>query len=114
MFATVGNHEKIEYLVKEMGIPRDRIFDSRSDSFRSGIMEATNGRGVDVVLNSLAGKLLHASWDCVARLGRMIELGKRDFLTNGTLSLKPFNNNRQFIGVDMSELLELDIGILNR
>ena len=97
-----------------MGIPHDRIFDSRSASFRSGVMKATNGRGVDLVLNSLAGKLLHASWDCVARLGKMIELGKRDFLTNGTLSLKPFINNRQFIGVDMTELLQLDMGIMYR
>ncbi|PLN86691.1 putative polyketide synthase [Aspergillus taichungensis] len=114
VFATVGNQEKVDYLVKEMGIPHDRIFDSRSDSFRSGVMKVTNGQGVDLVLNSLAGKLLHASWDCVAPLGKMIELGKRDFLTNGTLSLKPFINNRQFIGVDMIGLLQLDMGIMYR
>ena len=53
-------------------------------------MRETNGRGVDVVLNSLAGKLLHVSWDCVAEFGQMVELGKLDILTHGTLSVSPF------------------------
>ena len=72
-------------------------------------MKATKGCGVDVVLNSLYGELLHASWECVAKFGRMIELGKRDFLANGTLSLKPFIKNRAFFGVDLLDLSEESI-----
>ncbi|GMG49370.1 unnamed protein product [Aspergillus oryzae var. brunneus] len=68
------------------------------------LMHETNGGGVDVVLNSLAGKLLHASWDCVAEFGQMVELGKRDFLTHGTLSMSPFLKNRSFIAIDLVEL----------
>lgn len=61
IYATVGNEEKIEHLVKSFGIPREHIFNSRDASFLSGIMELTGGRGVDIVLNSLSGDLLHTS-----------------------------------------------------
>ena len=88
------------------GIPRDRIFDSRSPSFFQGVMESTNGRGVDIVLNSLAGELLHLSWRCVAKFGRMIELGKRDMLGHAQLDMRAFAGNRSFIGVDIKQVLE--------
>ncbi|KAE8333423.1 putative polyketide synthase [Aspergillus sergii] len=101
IFATVGSQAKRDHLVKTYGIPPDQIFDSRSASFLPCVLKATEGRGVDVVLNSLYGELLHASWECVASFGRMIELGKRDLLANGTLSLRPFLKNRAFYGVDL-------------
>lgn len=41
-------------------------------------MEATSGMGVDLVLNTLSGDLIPASWKCVASDGAMVELGKRD------------------------------------
>ncbi|RAQ68107.1 polyketide synthase, partial [Aspergillus flavus] len=113
IFATVGNEEKVEYLVKHHGIPRTSIFNSRNASFRESLMKATNGRGVDIVLNSLAGELLHASWECVAQFGKMIELGKRDFLTNGMLSLNPFAGNRAFFGVDLLQLTQCDMEVFN-
>lgn len=63
---TVGSEEKAAFITKKHGIPRDHIFHSRDESFTSDVLKATNGRGVDVVLNSLSGELLHASWKCVA------------------------------------------------
>lgn len=63
---TTGTDKKVEFLLSELGVPRERIFNSRDDSFASDIMRVTNGAGVDVVLNSLSGDLLHASWKCVA------------------------------------------------
>lgn len=84
------------------GIPRERIFKSRNTSFLNDIMTATSGHGVDLVLNSLSGELLHASWKCVAEFGRMIEIGKRDFLGKAQLSMDLFENNRSFFGVDIS------------
>jgi NADPH:quinone reductase-like Zn-dependent oxidoreductase len=65
-------------------------------------MVATNDRGVDLVLNSLSGELLHASWNCVAKFGRMIEIGKRDFIGKAKLSMDLFEGNRAFFGVDLS------------
>lgn len=64
-------------------------------------MTATADRGVDVVLNSLSGDLLHASWRCVAEFGTMIELGKRDFRAGGKLAMDVFEANRSFVGLDL-------------
>jgi NADPH:quinone reductase-like Zn-dependent oxidoreductase len=108
IYATVGNEEKSAYLQEKFGIPRDQIFNSRDDSFLEGIMKATNGKGVKLVLNSLSGKLLHASWRCVAKFGKMIELGKRDFIGHGMLSMDLFLGNRSFFGVDLSLINEED------
>ncbi|KAL6237837.1 hypothetical protein BDW75DRAFT_237890 [Aspergillus navahoensis] len=102
IYATVGSDEKAQYLIDRFGIPRHHIFNSRSADFRHDVMRETNGRGVDVVLNSLTGALLHASWDCLASFGRMIELGKRDFLSNGQLNMGPFIKNRSYMGFDLT------------
>ncbi|KAL5046523.1 hypothetical protein BDW71DRAFT_214582, partial [Aspergillus fruticulosus] len=102
IYATVGSDEKVQYLIDRFGIPKDRIFNSRSADFLHDVMRETNGRGVDVVLNSLTGALLHASWDCLASFGRMIELGKRDFLSNGQLNMGPFIKNRSYMGFDLT------------
>lgn len=61
IYATVGSAEKIQYLIDTFGLPRSRIFSSRDASFFSGIMRETKENGVDVVLNSLSGELLHTS-----------------------------------------------------
>lgn len=101
IFATVGNDEKKEYLISNYGIPRQHIFSSRGSSFYDGVMRETSGVGVDLVLNSLAGELLHASWRCVAPTGAFLELGKRDMAASGQLDMRPFLDNRSFRGVDM-------------
>ena len=94
----------MRHLIDNHDIPRERIFNSRNASFLDGVMHATKGRGVDIVLNSLSGDLLHASWQCVAKCGKMLEIGKRDILERGHLSLDMFTHNRTFHGVDLESL----------
>jgi len=101
---TVGTQEKIDYAVNVLGVARDHIFNSRDDSFLQDVMRATNGQGVDIVLNSLSGPLLHASWKCVAEFGKMIELSKSDLSGHGSLDMEPFLLNRSFCCVDMAVL----------
>ncbi|KAK5987019.1 Highly reducing polyketide synthase gloL [Cladobotryum mycophilum] len=101
IYATVGSEMKIQHLMNNYGIPRERIFSSRDASFYDGIMQATDGRGVDLVLNSLSGELLHASWRCVAKNGKMMEIGKRDMIERGHLPLEMFSYNRSFFGIDL-------------
>ncbi|KAF5490577.1 Highly reducing polyketide synthase FUM1 [Colletotrichum fructicola] len=100
IFVTVGSPDKVDYLMKTYDIPRNRIFHSRDESFLDGVMRETGGRGVDLVLNSLTGPLLHASWKCVAEFGMMVEIGKRDLLGYGKLDLNPFIGSRQYVGFD--------------
>ncbi|KAL9091337.1 MAG: hypothetical protein Q9165_004971 [Trypethelium subeluteriae] len=93
IFATVSTEEKKSYLTENYGISRDHIFDSRNASFLTDLMSATSGRGVDVVINSLAGELLHESWRTCANFGRFIELGKYDILDKGMLEMDVFAKN---------------------
>ena len=100
----MSTDSKREYLYKNFGIESARIFDSRSSSFLPAILEATDGRGVDVVLNSLTGDLLHASWRCCAAFGRFIEIGKRDLTDAGKLEMEQFLKSVTFSAFDMSLL----------
>jgi len=68
-------------------------------------MAATGGEGVDVILNSLAGELLHESWKCLASCGRFIDLGKRDILLAGKLSMTGFRRNNIYAAVDLTGML---------
>ena len=101
IFATVGSVEKKEHLMKNYNIPEDHILFSRDTSFAAGIKATTNGRGVDVVLNSLAGDALKASWQSLAHFGRFIEIGKRDIVDNTRLEMAQFANNVSFASVDL-------------
>lgn len=108
IFATVGFDEKKKLLVEEFGIPEDHIFYSRNTSFAQGIMRVTEGYGVDVVLNSLSGDSLRASWECVAPFGRFVELGRADIDSNATLPMACFAKNVLFAAVDLHHIMSRD------
>ena len=105
LYATVGSNEKKKLIMDLYDIPSDHIFSSRGLSFVKGVMRMTGGRGVDVVLNSLAGEGFQGSWDCLAAFGRFIEIGKKDILARNKLPMLPFNENRTFAAVDLSHVL---------
>jgi NADPH:quinone reductase-like Zn-dependent oxidoreductase len=56
IFVTAGSDEKRDFL-RLLGV--DHIFDSRNLDFADQILELTDGAGVDVVLNSLAGEAIN-------------------------------------------------------
>jgi NADPH:quinone reductase-like Zn-dependent oxidoreductase len=114
IYTTVSSEEKASFLAKSFGIPRENIFHSRDSSFVDQILASTRGRGVDVVLNSLSGELLHASWRCVAADGCMVEIGKRDIVGRGRLAMDPFLANRSFIGVDVATIPTTNIDTVKK
>ncbi|KAF9872901.1 hypothetical protein CkaCkLH20_09764 [Colletotrichum karsti] len=108
VYATVGSEKKKRFLVDEMGVPEENIFHSRNTSFAQGVMRVTNGRGVDVVLNSLSGDSLRASWGCMARRGRFVEIGKADIMADAGLPMSSFSRNVSFSAVDLREIMQED------
>src|SRR6202008_3604045 len=64
--------------LQAMGFDEKHIADSRSLEFEQKFLAATDGAGVDVVLNSLAGEFLDASLRLLVGGGRFIEMGKTD------------------------------------
>lgn len=107
IFVTVGTDVKRSFIMETYGIPADHISSSRDVSFASMIMEQTGGKGVDIVLNSLSGKLLKASWDCIASFGRFIEIGKRDIEQNKSLDMAPLRRAASFAAVDLNHMMLL-------
>jgi len=75
IFATAGSPRKREYL-QSLGI--EHVMDSRSVDFADQIMEATDGEGIDLVLNSLVGETIEKSLSTLRDGGRFLELGKTD------------------------------------
>jgi hypothetical protein len=110
----VGTEEKRKFLEDNYGIPRSRMFSSRNTNFAQDIMRETNGRGVNVVINSLVGELLDASWRILADGGNMVEIGKRDIVDRNTLSMEPFDRNCSFRAVDFSYTRDIKDSLIAR
>ncbi|SCL26530.1 polyketide synthase 12 [Micromonospora pallida] len=64
--------------LRSMGLDEERLASSRTLDFESRFAEVTGGRGVDVVLDSLAREFVDASLRLLPRGGRFIEMGKTD------------------------------------
>ncbi|MCS2609163.1 type I polyketide synthase [Halomonas dongshanensis] len=111
IYATVGTEEKRDFL-RLMGI--ERLYDSRSLTFAEEILEDTQGEGVDVVLNSLAGEAINQNLRALRPFGRFLELGKRDFYENTHIGLRPFRNNLSYFGIDSDQLMKVQPALTQR
>lgn len=106
VIATVGSDSKRQFLKEQFGLEDNQILSSHDTSFVDGVRDITKGVGVHVALNSLAGELLHATWKCIARFGRFVEIGKRDIHENAKIAMDPFRKNVSFASVDMITVFE--------
>ena len=98
---TAGSSTKRQFLVDTYGIPAENVFNSRDLSFAKGLMRLTKGKGIDVVLNSLAGESLRKTWECTAMFGRFIQLGRKDALENSGLEMCHFLRNVTFTSINL-------------
>nr|CAD7446740.1 unnamed protein product [Timema bartmani] len=96
VFTTVSSQEKRDYLKKrfpqltdsnELALfcPNRNIANSRDTTFEQHVLTETQGRGVDLVLNSLSEDKLQASVRCLAKDGHFLEIGKYDLSNNNPL-----------------------------
>ena len=105
IFATTWSKEEKQFLVDTFGLQANHIFSSRDTSFSKAVLRITNGAGVDVVLNSLPGSdELQASFECTARHGRFVEVGRTNIETNATLPMTMFSRDIAFSPVDAVDL----------
>ncbi|KAK9419086.1 hypothetical protein SUNI508_01063 [Seiridium unicorne] len=114
VYATVGSVAKKELIQEQYNIPASHIFSSHSGKFKKQILDATQGSGVDVVLNSLSGQLLRDSWDCLAPFGTFCEIGKTDILDRGHLSMANFDKQATFASIDIPYMYQGRPGIVTR
>ncbi|MBE2222355.1 MAG: type I polyketide synthase, partial [Anaerolineae bacterium] len=101
VFATAGSPEKRDYL-RNLGI--SHVMDSRSLAFANEVMAATNGEGVDLLLNSLAGEAIIKGLEILRPYGRFLEIGKRDIYQNSRIGLFPFQENLSYFAIDLDKM----------
>jgi myxalamid-type polyketide synthase MxaB len=100
VFAT-ASPGKWTYL-KRQGVAH--VMNSRTLDFADEIMRLTGGRGVDVVLNSLAGEYIAKSADVVAKGGRFVEIGKIDIWDKARMAA--YRPDISYFSFDLGDLEE--------
>uniref|UniRef100_A0A6P7F9W8 oleoyl-[acyl-carrier-protein] hydrolase n=1 Tax=Diabrotica virgifera virgifera TaxID=50390 RepID=A0A6P7F9W8_DIAVI len=111
VYATVSKlHTYIISIGFQQNVVSDKThtWNSRDLSFEIMIKNNTNGRGVDLVLNSLADTMFQASMRCVAPGGRFIEIGKVDLMNSSPIPSSMFLKNICFHGVHLDKLFSFD------
>lgn len=102
IYATAGSEEKREQLLA-MGVTA--AFDSHSFDWYDELMAATDGEGVDVTLNSLAGRHIDLCLQSLRQSGWLCEIGKVDIYADSDLSMRVFRKNLRFAAIDMDRLM---------
>jgi NADPH:quinone reductase-like Zn-dependent oxidoreductase/SAM-dependent methyltransferase/acyl carrier protein len=105
VIASAGSQSK-RLLLKTLGV-KD-VIDSRRGDFAEAVLDLTDGKGVDVVLNALAAEAIPMGLKCLAEFGRFIEIGKRDIYQNARIPLRPLRNNSSFHVVAMDAVFHGD------
>ncbi|KAF3769432.1 hypothetical protein M406DRAFT_245011 [Cryphonectria parasitica EP155] len=108
VFVTCSSEAKRELVMTQYGLEADHILSSRDASFAAAILARTGGVGVDVVINSLSGPLLKATWECMARFGRFVEIGKVDIEAARRLDLTPLTRSAMICGFDLTQHCAFD------
>ncbi|MGW8066921.1 SDR family NAD(P)-dependent oxidoreductase, partial [Streptomyces ziwulingensis] len=72
-------------VLRGLGLDEDHIASSRDVGFEEKFRAVTGGRGMDVVLNALAGEFVDASLRITAPGGRFLEMGKTDVRDPGSV-----------------------------
>lgn len=102
IYATAGSAAKREQLLA-LGVKA--AFDSHSFHWVDDLLTATGGEGVDVILNSLAGRHIALCLQALRPGGWHCEIGKVDIYADNELHLGIFRKNLRFAAIDVDRLM---------
>ncbi|WP_461014256.1 SDR family NAD(P)-dependent oxidoreductase [Streptomyces daliensis] len=102
VIATAGSPDKRD-LLRALGV--EHVLDSRTLDFAEQARRVTEGKGVDVIVNSLAGQAIDRGLETLRSGGRFIELGKRDIYANKPLPMRSLDRNLAFFVVNFNAML---------
>lgn len=101
IIATAGSQHKLDYL-KQLGVTH--TINYLVEDFELEVMRITQGRGVDVIINSLSGDALQKGFNCLAAGGRYIEIAMTALKLARSVDLSVLNNNQSFHSIDLLKL----------
>ncbi|MDN9009024.1 SDR family NAD(P)-dependent oxidoreductase [Brevibacillus laterosporus] len=102
IYATASSEHKLEY-VKQMGV--SHAINYIESDFEQEIYRLTNGQGVDIVINTLAGDAIQKGLGCLAIGGRYIEIAMTALKSARAIDLSILSNNQSFISLDLRKLM---------
>jgi NADPH:quinone reductase-like Zn-dependent oxidoreductase len=73
IYVTAGSQEKIDFCVKELGATAG--FNYKTQNWSEEILKATDGKGVDVVVDFVGANYFQGNLDVAARDGTIVHLG---------------------------------------
>lgn len=102
VLATAGSAGK-RALLHALGVRH--VMNSRTLGFADEVREITGGRGVDIILNALAGRAIEQGLASLAPGGRFLEIGKRDIYQNTHIGLRPFRHAISLTSIDLAQVM---------
>ncbi|MFT9497425.1 quinone oxidoreductase family protein [Anaerosolibacter sp.] len=103
IIGTVGSDEKIQ-VAKQVGA--DLVINYRKQSFSKVVNEATDGKGVDVILDSVGGDNFNESLECLAMYGRIVNFNSSSG-SGGTVNTKQLHGScRAVLGFSIATTLK--------
>lgn len=101
VWATCSQTTKKLKVLHEHGVERTKIYDSKDVAcWEAGCND------IDVVVGALFGQSLRASMAITNRLGRVVDLGKREQMEGGKLDLSPFLRGVTYTSAHLDALME--------
>lgn len=73
IFATAGSQEKVDFCVNELGATQ--AFNYKTQDWAKEILAATDGKGVDIVIDFVGANYFQGNLDVGARDARIVTLG---------------------------------------
>jgi acyl transferase domain-containing protein len=105
VYATASKYKQAT--LRDMGV--EYVYDSRTTDFADQILADTDGKGVDVVLNSLTNEgFIEATVRATAQGGRFAEIAKRDIWTAEQMAeLRP-DIDYEIVALDVTMMTDPD------
>lgn len=101
IIATASTKEKLEYL-RNLGVTD--VINYKTQNFEEEVKRLTEGRGVDVVLNTLGGDNIEKGIRCLAKRGRYIEVAVTALKASKKIDISSLVENQSFISLDLRKL----------
>jgi len=103
IIATAGSARKLDYL-RRLGVTQ--LVNYREQDFEREVQRLTDGRGVDVVINTLPGDAIQKGLRCLAPGGRYIEIAMTALKSAKALDLSVLAANQSFYSLDLGKLAQ--------
>jgi NADPH2:quinone reductase len=103
ILATAGTDDKLQR-VRELGA--DVTINYRREAFGPLVKQETNGRGADVILESVGGDVFNDSLECLAALGRLVVFGVASGKPNHPKVRQLLAYNHAVLGFHLGNLVQ--------